>query len=124
MKVISKQEVPEVLVAPMGEHIYEFFGPPPDQGGSVKHSLAYVDIPPGKLSPKHYHDSAEESYFMLQGTARMIVDDEEFTISKGQALLIMPGEVHQIFNDTDSNVELVVTCAPAWTPDDFHILDS
>ena len=61
---------------------------------------------------------------MLNGTARMIVDGGEFTISKGQALLIMPGEVHQIFNDTDSDVELVVTCVPAWTPDDFHILDS
>jgi len=124
MKVVRKEEVPEALVAPLGELIYEFFGPPADQGGSLKHSLAYVVIPPGKLSPKHYHESAEESYFMLKGTARMIMDDKEFTISKGQALLVMPGEVHQIFNDSDSDVELIVTCAPAWTPDDFHILDS
>jgi mannose-6-phosphate isomerase-like protein (cupin superfamily) len=124
MKVICKEDVSEALVAPLGELIYEFFGPPQEQGSSVKHSLAYVVIPPKKLSPKHYHKTAEESYYMLKGTARMIVDDKEFNITKGQALLIMPDEIHQIFNDTDSDVELIVACVPPWTPDDFHILDT
>jgi mannose-6-phosphate isomerase-like protein (cupin superfamily) len=36
---------------------------------------------------------------MLKGQARMVIDGHEFTLSPGQSLLILPGEVHQIFNE-------------------------
>jgi|SRR5208337_2238238 len=119
MKVATKAQVEKPFLAPLGEEIFELLGKPADQGGSVKHSLAHVVIRPGKLSPRHYHKVSEESYYMLKGAARMTIDDREFTLTPGQAVLILPGEIHQIFNETNSDVEFLVACAPAWEPGDF-----
>jgi mannose-6-phosphate isomerase-like protein (cupin superfamily) len=119
MLVTRKEDVKEPFLAPLGEEIFELIGTPASQGGSVQHSLAYVVIPPGKLSPRHYHTVAEESYYMLKGRARMIIEGTELSLTPGQAVLIKPREVHQIFNDTDTTVEFLVACAPAWQPGDF-----
>jgi mannose-6-phosphate isomerase-like protein (cupin superfamily) len=78
-----------------------------------------VVVPSGKLSPRHYHRVLEETYFVLQGKARMIIDGREFTLEPGEACLIMPGEVHQVFNDQEEALEFLVFCTPPWTPDDF-----
>ncbi len=118
MRVITKEEIEQPFVAPLGELIYELIGPG-EIGGTTRHSFAHVVITPGKLSPRHYHKVCEETYYILKGQARMIIDGHEFTLSPGQSLLIMPGEVHQVFNDEAETLEFLVVCAPPWTPDDF-----
>lgn len=105
--------------ARLGELIYELVGNTPALGGTAKHSLAQVVVPPGMLSPRHLHRHSEETYFLLKGRARMVIDGHEFWLSPGEACLIMPGEVHQVFNDQDDTLEFLVVCAPPWTADDF-----
>lgn len=118
MRVVRKEEITEPFRAPLGELIYEMIGRPEEIGGTTKHSLVHVVIPPESSSPAHYHEVSEETYYVLKGKARMIIDDSEFTLSPGQACLIMPGEVHQIFNDEKEALEFLTVSAPAWTPDD------
>ena len=48
----------------------------------------------------------------------MIIDNHEFTLLPGQACLIMPDEVHQIFNDEVIDLEFLAISAPAWTEND------
>src|SRR5262245_51839102 len=120
MRVIAKAEVEQPFEAALGELIYELIGSTPETGGTTKHSFAHVDVPSGKLSPRHYHKVSEETYYILKGQARMIIDGHEFTLSPGQSLLIMPDEVHQVFNDKAETLEFLVICAPPWTPDDFY----
>lgn len=105
--------------AALGELIYELVGNKPSLGGAVKHSLAQVIVPYGTMSPRHYHRVLEETYFLLKGKARMIIDGHEFALTPGEACLIMPGEVHQVFNDSEETLEFLVFCAPPWTADDF-----
>jgi mannose-6-phosphate isomerase-like protein (cupin superfamily) len=119
MRVITKAEVKEPFLAPLGELIYELIGSTPETGGATKHSLAHVVIPPGKLSPRHYHKVLEETYYILKGQASMTIDGHDFSLSPGQALLILPGEIHQVFNRQAEDLEFLVVCAPPWTPDDF-----
>lgn len=119
MRVITKEEIDQPFLAPLGELIYELIGSTPETGGAAKHSLAHVVVPQGKLSPRHYHKVFEETYYLLKGQARMKIDDQEFTLSPGQSCLILPGEVHQVFNDRPEDLEFLVICAPPWTPDDF-----
>jgi mannose-6-phosphate isomerase-like protein (cupin superfamily) len=119
MHLTTRDEVKEPFRAPLGELVYELIGNSAETGGAKLHSLAHVVIPPGKLSPAHYHKVSEETYHMLKGQARMVIDGREFTLSPGQSLLILPGEVHQIFNDQPADAEFLVVCAPPWTPDDF-----
>lgn len=118
MRIVSKEDVKEPLRNPLGEVIYELIGASEDTAGIEKHSLAIVTIPPGKSSAEHYHVVSEESYYILRGTARMVIDERVFQLTPGQACLIQPQERHQIFNNDDDGLEFIAVCAPAWTPDD------
>lgn len=124
MRVITREEVDKPFLAPLGEVIYELFGAVPETGSTRNHSLAHVVVPPGKLSPKHYHKIFEESYYILKGQARVTVDGQDYILAPGQACLIMPGDVHQLFNDHDTEtLELLVVCAPAWSEGDYYVIE-
>jgi mannose-6-phosphate isomerase-like protein (cupin superfamily) len=103
------------------EIIYEMFGMA--VADSRAHSLAQIVIPPGKASRKHYHPVAEESYTVLSGTARMEMDGETAVLNPGDSVIILPPQVHQIFNTGENDLVLLVVCAPAWTPDNSVFLD-
>ena len=116
MMVTSKNKVKKVLENSSGEKIYELIGKAKELGGSSKHSVAYVVIKKNGSSLLHYHPKAEESYYVLKGKARIVVDNNENLLKKGDAVLIMPFEKHQIFNDGEENLEFIVVSAPAWEP--------
>lgn len=118
MHVTSKGEAGEPIESPPGELIYELIGAAAETGGSEKHSVALVTVPPGKSSARHYHLVSEESYYILRGKARMVVDDQRFQLAPGQACLIEPGEQHQIWNAGEEDLEFIAVCAPAWVAED------
>jgi mannose-6-phosphate isomerase-like protein (cupin superfamily) len=118
MRIASKAEVKEPIRNPLGEVIYELIGAGEGAGGTEKHSVAIVTLPPGKSSTKHHHRVSEESYYVLQGMARMVIDSQSFQLRPGQACLIEPGEQHQIFNPGDEELEFIAISAPAWAPED------
>ncbi len=121
MRRVRKQDVAEPFAGELGEAIYEMIGRPSGQGGSSKHSIVHVVIPPGKSSPAHFHKESEETYYGIAGRACMQVDGHRFYLEPGVAILIMPGEVHQIWND-DPNMdfEFLTVSAPAWVPTDTY----
>ncbi|WP_346898985.1 cupin domain-containing protein [uncultured Roseibium sp.] len=121
MRIVKKDDITEPFVAPLGEKIYEMIGRPTEIGGTTNHSFVHVVIPPGKSSPKHYHKVSEETYYVLAGRGRIIIDGKEKIISPGDACLIMPGEIHQIFVESDENLEFLTVSAPAWVPTDTYI---
>ncbi len=116
MHVASKAER-RPLVQPWGETVFELVGRPADHGGAA-HSLAHIILAPGHASARHYHHHTEETYYLLAGTAEMVIDERTLTLDAGQACLIVPGERHQIFNRGAENLEFLAVCAPAWAPDD------
>jgi mannose-6-phosphate isomerase-like protein (cupin superfamily) len=91
-------------------------GRPESLGGSVKHSFSYVVIPPKCSSRLHYHPEDEETYYILKGKARMVIDGKEYAVGPGDAIFIKPPEKHQIFTDGNQDLEFVVVSAPAWQP--------
>jgi mannose-6-phosphate isomerase-like protein (cupin superfamily) len=118
MRIIRKEEVKNPLKNPLGEIIYEMIGAPEELGGTKHHSFVVVTIPPGGSSARHWHTISEETYFILKGTAQMIIDDKELEIRTGHAVLIQPPEQHQILNTGDDDLDFVAVCAPPWTPGD------
>lgn len=118
MRIIRKEDVKNPVKNPLGEIIYEMIGAPKELGGTKKHSFVLVTIPPGKSSARHYHAVSEETYYVLQGKARMVIDDKEFQLKPGCACLIEPPERHQICNIGDNDLEFITVSAPPWTPDD------
>jgi mannose-6-phosphate isomerase-like protein (cupin superfamily) len=106
---------------PHGEIVREYMGAA--AGGTQQHSLAHITLPPGKASLKHYHPLVEESYFILSGQGRMMIDSEERMLRAGDGIAVPANAVHQIFNDSDVNLEFLAICAPPWTPDCSIFLD-
>jgi mannose-6-phosphate isomerase-like protein (cupin superfamily) len=104
------------IQAPHGEIVRELAGML--AGGTHQHSLAHITLPPGKASRKHYHPIAEESYYLLSGVGRVVIDEETQFLTPGQMVVILPGQVHQIFNDNPAeSISYLAICTPPWTPD-------
>lgn len=106
-----------------GEMVYSLIGASEFEGNAKQHSLAYVVIPPGCSSRHHYHPQAEESYYILRGQARLVLNGKAYSLSQGDAVLIEPPEHHQIFAEGDDNLEFIVACAPPWEPTNSVYLD-
>ena len=116
MRITRKEYVKEPFVSPTGEKIFELVGSSEGAGGSVKHSLAYGVVPAGGSSSLHYHPQDEETYYILKGTANMVIDSKEHQVGSGDAIFVQPMERHQIFATGSTDLEYIVVCAPAWQP--------
>lgn len=67
---------------------------------------------PGQASTRHRHRRQAELYVVLEGTGRVRVDGELLTLAPLSALLVEPGTVRQVFNDTDADALWLVAGAP------------
>lgn len=123
MYIIKKEEIVKPFKTPSGECIYEMIGRQENQGGTSKHSIAHVVIPPNCSSQLHYHPEAEESYYILKGQAKMVIDNDENLVRTGDVIFIKPLQKHQIFTDGDEPVEFLAICAPAWEPNNSVFID-
>ena len=112
---VKNVEAVSAISSPHGETVREVIGRA--AGGASDYSLAHITLPPGAASLKHYHPVVEESYFILKGQGRMVVDDETQHLNAGDAVAITPDAVHQIFNDSDEDLSFLAVCVPPWTPD-------
>ena len=69
-------------------------------------------LAPGQASTRHRYREQEEIYVLLEGTGRMRVDDDLLTIGRLDAVLVEPGSVRQVFNDTEDEQLWLVLGAP------------
>ncbi|MGC1165220.1 MAG: cupin domain-containing protein [Solirubrobacterales bacterium] len=70
-------------------------------------------LAPGQASTKHRHVEQEELYVLLEGKGRVRIDDEEpLTLVPLDTLLVEPGTVRQLFNDTEADQLWLVVGAP------------
>jgi mannose-6-phosphate isomerase-like protein (cupin superfamily) len=81
-------------------------------------SLAEATLPAGTCTRRHYHKLCEESYFILEGSGRMEVDDEKQTVGPGDAILIPPGAWHEI--TAAPTLRFLCCCAPPYSHDDTY----
>lgn len=116
MSILGRDESVVFFEAPHGERITEWIGQA-RQGPGVRHSVAEVEVPPGKASLRHTHPVVEESYCVFSGTGEMELGDARRAVGAGDAVLIRPGVPHKIRNTGEAPLRMVVTCVPAWTPD-------
>jgi quercetin dioxygenase-like cupin family protein len=70
-------------------------------------------LAPGQASTKHRHREEEELYVLLEGVGRVRIDAEEpLTLAPLDTLLVEPGSVRQLFNDSDADQLWLVVGAP------------
>ena len=69
-------------------------------------------LPPKSANTLHKHIRAEEFYFVIEGSGRIRVGDETLTVSKHGGVLVGPGQLRQVFNDTENDVLWLIVGAP------------
>jgi mannose-6-phosphate isomerase-like protein (cupin superfamily) len=69
-------------------------------------------FPPRSANTLHKHVRAEEFYFVLEGVGRMRVGEQTLTVPKHGGVMVGPGELRQVFNDTDHEVLWLIVSAP------------
>ena len=67
---------------------------------------------PGQGQKLHAHEGSDKIYYVLEGTGRFTVGDEEEDLGEGQAVIARAGVPHSVRNETDENLVLLVTMAP------------
>jgi len=67
---------------------------------------------PGQASTWHRHFSQQELYVVIEGSGRIRVDEETFTLESHSAVLVDPEHMRQLFNDTDEDALWLVVGAP------------
>ena len=94
----------------------EFLGP--RNSGLKQLSIAHITIPPGVRVKKHYHLACEETYHIVGGSGLMYLDGSEALMQVGEAVAILPGQWHSIYNPNRTELTMIVTCSPPWSPED------
>lgn len=69
-------------------------------------------LEPGQAQRAHAHANADKVYFVIEGTARVLVGAEERDVEAGSAVLAPAGEEHGVRNSSLSRVVLLVFMAP------------
>jgi mannose-6-phosphate isomerase-like protein (cupin superfamily) len=67
---------------------------------------------PGQSQKVHAHEGSDKVYYVLRGTGRFTVGDEEGVLGEGHAVIARAGVPHGVRNETQGNLVLLVTMAP------------
>jgi quercetin dioxygenase-like cupin family protein len=79
---------------------------------AAAYTAAEIVLEPGGGVPAHRHARYEEAFYVLEGTATVLVDGEEHQASAGAVVLVPWGVHHQVHNRTDQIVRLFDLTVP------------
>jgi mannose-6-phosphate isomerase-like protein (cupin superfamily) len=76
----------------------------------------HLEITDAKL---HYHEHTDEIYYVLEGSGRMRLDDQEIELHKDVAVYVPRGVKHKAWGD----LQVLVVCIPRGVLSDVHELE-
>ena len=95
------------------------------RNSSIKNqSLAEARVPAGCSTLEHYHIKAEEIYFILEGKGKMKIENEFCDVVSGDAIAILPGKHHKIWNVGENVLKILCCCAPPYEHNDTVITEN
>jgi mannose-6-phosphate isomerase len=74
-----------------------------DRGFKVKR----IEVLPGKRLSYQKHARRAEHWFVVEGTAKVTLDDKEITVAAGEAIDIPIGSAHRVENPGDANLVFI-----------------
>ena len=70
-----------------------------DEGENFK--VKRIEVLPGKRLSYQKHAQRSEHWFVVQGTAKVTLDDREINVSAGEAIDIAVGSAHRVENSAE-----------------------
>jgi len=75
-------------------------------------SLIQEKMPPDTGEVLHYHEKAQQVFYILDGVATFKLGEKTYTMIKGDSIHVPPGAVHQITNESSMPLSFLVISEP------------
>ncbi len=95
-------------IPPLRDMIEQFLG----FSNSKSVEVVEIIMRAGQKIKPHYHKEIEELFYLVDGSATVMVDGKPFNLAKGDFLAIIPPERHQIIAD-DEGAHIIAIKTPA-----------
>jgi len=112
----------EQFITKDGSGIREILAP--RNSGLEQLSLAEAVVPVGAATIEHLHKTSEEIYFILSGEGEIIIDGETALVRAGDAVVLLPGRKHKLYNRGDHDLVFLCVCSPTYEHDDTVLTES
>jgi mannose-6-phosphate isomerase-like protein (cupin superfamily) len=84
-------------------------------------SIIQERVPAGGTEVMHYHQTARQFFYVLEGEGTMAFEDEVIVLKKGQGIEIAPRIKHQFKNQSDDEVHFLVISVPTTRGDRVNL---
>jgi mannose-6-phosphate isomerase-like protein (cupin superfamily) len=78
----------------------------------AKLSVIEEQMQPGTAEVLHYHQVAQQFFYILSGEAVMEIDGRDFRLAEGEGIHIPQGALHRIRNESASAIRFLVISQP------------
>jgi mannose-6-phosphate isomerase-like protein (cupin superfamily) len=75
-------------------------------------SVIRETMPPDTKEQRHYHEKAQQFFYILSGTATFEIEGHTYQVEQNKGMLIHPGARHRISNHGVKNLEFLVISQP------------
>lgn len=69
-------------------------------------------MPPQTQEVRHFHTKAQQFFYILEGCATFIINEKRVKIKARQGVHILPKMIHQIRNETSTDLKFLVVSQP------------
>jgi mannose-6-phosphate isomerase-like protein (cupin superfamily) len=84
-------------------------------------SVIQERVPAGGTEIMHYHDTARQFFYILDGEGTMSFEDRDVILRKGDGIEIVPQVKHQFKNQSDVAVHFLVISVPSTRGDRVNL---
>jgi len=78
-------------------------------------------MPAGTAEVLHYHQYAQQFFFILKGTATFEIENEKIIVHEQEGIHIRAGQKHRIINHTASAIEFILSSQPSTAEDRINL---
>ena len=75
-------------------------------------SVIQEKMPAGTSEQLHFHNNAQQLFYILEGTATFIVEADTLILTTGESIHIEKGKKHFIANDSETELKFLVISEP------------
>jgi len=75
-------------------------------------SVIQEQMPPGTAEEYHFHERAQQLFYILAGQAHFEIEGNTFTVDKGEAIHVLPLQKHAIRNEGRQDLIFLVISEP------------
>jgi mannose-6-phosphate isomerase-like protein (cupin superfamily) len=84
-------------------------------------SVKLERMPPQASERKHFHANAKQFFYILKGEAVFEIQRERITVKKEQGIYIEAGKQHRIINESDEDLEFLLSSQPSTVNDRINV---